>query len=109
MTHREVISFVLKHIVHMLGLPQILTTDQGASFMSHQFKEFMASLNIKLLNSSPNYAQANEQTESSNKILIRLIKKQIEESPWRWHKVLSEALWVQRISKLSTTKVTNSL
>jgi transposase InsO family protein len=36
-----------------------LTTDQGVSFMSQQFKEFAESLKIKLLNSSPYYTQAN--------------------------------------------------
>jgi hypothetical protein len=45
-----------------------------------------------LLNSSPYYAQANDQTKSSNKTLIKLIKKKIEENPRRWHKILSEAL-----------------
>jgi hypothetical protein len=74
--------------------------------MSHQFKEFAASLKIKLLNSSPYYAQANSQAESSNKILIRLIKKKIEESLRRWHKVLSEALWARWISRHGATKVT---
>jgi hypothetical protein len=60
MTHKEVIHFMLEHIVHWFGLPQTLTTDEGASFMSHQFKEFASSLKIKLLNSSPHYAQAND-------------------------------------------------
>ena len=69
------ISFVLEHIVYRFGIPQTLMTDQGASFMSHQFKEFVESLKIKLLNSSPYYAQANGHAESSNKILSRLIKK----------------------------------
>ena len=93
MTHKEVISFILEHIVHRFGIPQTLTTDQGSSFMSHQVREFAESLRIKLLNSSPYYAQANGQAESSNKTLIKLIKKNIEEHPKRWHKVLSEALW----------------
>jgi hypothetical protein len=35
MTHREVIRFVEEHIIHRFGIPQTLTTDQGASFMSH--------------------------------------------------------------------------
>jgi hypothetical protein len=52
MTHKVVISFVLEDIMHRFGLPQTLTMDQGASFMSHQFKEFVASIGIKLLNSS---------------------------------------------------------
>jgi hypothetical protein len=80
--------------------------DQGSSFMSHQVREFVESLKIKLLSSSPYYAQANGQAESSNRTLIKLIKKEIEENPKRWHEVLLEALWVHRISKHSTTKVT---
>ena len=59
MTHKEVINFVLEHIIHRFGIPQTLTFDQGASFMSHQFREFAESFRIKLLNLSPYYAQAN--------------------------------------------------
>ena len=59
-----------------------------------------------MLNSSPYYAQANGQAESTNKILIKLIKKKIEDNPRRWHEVLSEALWAHRISRHGATKVT---
>jgi transposase InsO family protein len=81
--------------------------DHGSSFMSHQVREFTESHKIKLLSSSPYYAQANGQAESSNKTLIKLIKKKIEENPKRWHEVLSEALYAHRISKHSVTKVTS--
>jgi hypothetical protein len=64
------------------------------------------SLKIKLLSSSPYYAHANGQAESSNKTLIKLIKKKIEESPKRWHEVWLEALWTHHISKHSATKLT---
>jgi hypothetical protein len=74
--------------------------------MSHQVREFAESFKIKILNSSPYYAQANGQAESSNMTLIKLIKKKIEENPKRWHEVLSEALWARHISKYSATKVT---
>jgi hypothetical protein len=80
--------------------------DQGLSFMSHQVCEFAESLKIKLLSSSPYYTQANGQAESSNKTLIKLMKKKIEENPKRWHEVLSEELWAHHISKHSATKVT---
>jgi transposase InsO family protein len=85
MMPREVIHFILEHIIHKFGIPQTLTIDQGLSFMSHQVREFAESLKIKLLSSSPYYAQANGQAESSNKTLIKLIKKKIEENPKRWH------------------------
>jgi hypothetical protein len=81
MTHKEVIHFILEHIVHRFSIPQPLTMDQGLSFMSHQVCEFAESLKIKLLSSSPYYAQANGQAESSKKTLIKLIKKKIEEIP----------------------------
>jgi hypothetical protein len=106
MTHKEVIEFITKHIIHRFGIPQTLMTDQGTSFVSSQVKEFIESYKIKLLNSSPYYAQANGQAESSNKTLIKLIKKKIEDNPKRWHEVLSEALWVHHISRYGATKVT---
>ena len=106
MTHREVIEFITEHIIHRFGIPQTLTTDQGSSFISKEVRAFIESYKIKLLNLSPYYAQANEQAESSNKILIKLIKKKIEENPKRWHEVLSEALWAHRISRHGATKVT---
>jgi hypothetical protein len=102
MTHREVIHFISEHIIHRFNIPQTLTMDQGSSFKSHQVCEFVESLKIKLLSSSSYYAQA----ESSNKTLIKLIEKKIEENPKRWHEVLLKALWAQHISKHSATKVT---
>jgi hypothetical protein len=105
MTHVEVIKFVQEHIIHRFGIPQTLTTDEGASFMSQQLKEFAGSLRIKLLNSSPYYAEANGQAEASNKILIWFIKKKIEERPRRWHEVLPEALWAHRTAVHGVTKV----
>jgi hypothetical protein len=105
MTYREVIHFISEHIIHRFSIPQTLTTDQGSSFMSHQVRDFAESLKIKLLSSLPYYAQANGQAESSNKTLIKLIKKKIE-NPKRWHEFLSEALWAHRISKHSVTNAT---
>jgi hypothetical protein len=57
MMHKDVIHFILEHIVHRFGIPQILTTDQGSSFIYYQVREFAKSLNIKLLSSSSYYAQ----------------------------------------------------
>jgi hypothetical protein len=44
--------------------------------MSKEVREFAELYRIKLLNSSPYYAQANRQAESSNRTLINLIKKE---------------------------------
>jgi hypothetical protein len=74
--------------------------------MSHQFREFTESMKIKLLNASPYYAQANDQADASNKVLIKIIKKRIKDNPRRWNEKLPEALWVHRTSRHGATKVT---
>ena len=78
MTYKEVIEFITEHIIHRFDIPQTLMMDQGSSFISKKVCAFAESYKIKLLNSSPYYAQSNGQAESSNKILIKLVKKKIE-------------------------------
>jgi hypothetical protein len=63
-------------------------------------------MKIKLLNSSPYYAQANGEAEASNKVMIKIIKKRINGNLRRWHEKLSEALWAHRTSRHRAMKVT---
>jgi hypothetical protein len=60
--------------------------------MSKEVYEFAKSYKIKMLNSSPYYAQANGQTKFSNRTLNSLINNKISDHHKHWHKVLSEAL-----------------
>jgi hypothetical protein len=106
MAHDEVVRFIKECIIYRFGMPQTLTMDQRVSFMLHQLKEFAESLKVRLLNSSPYYAQANDQDELSNKVLIKLIKKKIDENSRRWHEVLPEALWAHKTSRHGATKIT---
>jgi transposase InsO family protein len=70
----NMIDFVNEHIVYRFGIPQTITSDQGSQFTSGEFEEYANSLGIKLLNSSPYYAQAIGQAEAANKGIIKLIK-----------------------------------
>jgi len=74
-------------------------------FTSGEFGEFAIGMRITVLNSSPYYAQANGQTEASNKRIIKLIKCKIEENPRRWHTVLNEAMWSYQMACHGATKV----
>jgi transposase InsO family protein len=103
-TSENMIEFIKEHIIYRFGIPQTITTDQGAQFVSLEFREFAESMGIKLFNSSPYYAQANGQAEASNKIMIKLIQKKIDHKPRRWHSVLSEALWAYRMAPYGATK-----
>jgi transposase InsO family protein len=91
-TLKDVVNFIKEHVIHRFGIPQTILTDGGSVFISEEFRKFTADVRIKLIRSSPYYAQANGQAEASNQCLIKLIKRKIDEHPRRWHEVLSEAL-----------------
>jgi hypothetical protein len=97
-TSKDVINFIKEHVIHRFGIPQTITTDGGSVFISEEFRKFAADVGIKLIRSSPYYAQANGQAKASNQSLIKLIKRKIDEHPRRWHEVLSKALWAHHIS-----------
>jgi hypothetical protein len=80
-TSENMVEFVKEHIIYRFGIPQTITTDQGTQFRSSEFREFAESMGIKLLNSSPYYAQ---QAEASNKIMIKIIQKKIDHKQKRW-------------------------
>jgi hypothetical protein len=63
-------------------------------------------LEDQVVESSPYYVQANGQAETSNKVLIKILKKRIEDNPRRWHEKLSEVLWEHRTSRHRATKIT---
>jgi hypothetical protein len=79
-TSANMIEFIKEHIIYRFGIPQTITIDQGKMFTSKEFEDFAANIGFKLINSSPYYAQANRQAETSNQILIKLIKKKISEN-----------------------------
>jgi hypothetical protein len=103
-TSKDVINFIKEHVIHRFGIPQTIMTDGGSVFISEEFKKFTTVVGIKLIRSSPYYAQANGQAEASNQSLIKLIKRKIDEHPRCWHEVLLEAVWAHRISCHGETK-----
>ena len=104
-TSANMIDFVKEHIVYRFGIPQTITTDRGTMITFGEFDEFTIGMEINVLNSSRYYAQANGQAEASNKGIIKLIKRKIEENPRRWHTTLNEALWSYRMACHCSSKV----
>ncbi|XP_073289309.1 uncharacterized protein [Primulina huaijiensis] len=101
----DVINFVKENNIHRFGIPESLTTDQGTMFTGSDMREFSEDYGIKLINSSSHYPQSNGQAEASNKVLIKILQKMMEENPRDWPRLLSETLWAYRTSKRAATGV----
>ncbi|XP_059623048.1 uncharacterized protein LOC132266212 [Cornus florida] len=87
-----VIDFIKKHITHRFGIPETITIDRGLSFVGNKVLDYCAECGV--------------QTEASNKVILNILEKMIENHPKKLHHLLSEALWAYRNSKRSNTGIT---
>ena len=102
---KDVIQFINEKIIHRFGIPQFITTDKGTMFIGDEMTYFAKDYGIQIIKSAPFYAQANGQVEASNKVLISILKKMLEDNPIDWHIILFETLWAYRTSKIDSIGV----
>ena len=99
----SVAKFLYKNIMTRFGCPIELVSDQGGHFFNKVIRKLT---NLHLIihkKSTVHYPQANGQAESSNKILLRIIKKIVSKNKYDWDQKLDSALWAFRTTiKVST-------
>jgi len=79
-TNKVIMEFLEGHIFSRFGYPKNLVTDNDLAFKSNFMIDFCNNYNIKLVHSTPYYPQGNGLAVSSNKILIRIVKKLLAEN-----------------------------
>jgi transposase InsO family protein len=96
-SHKVIISF-LEDIMSRFGCPNRIVTDNAASFRAEPLINLCEQYGITLVHSTPYYPQGNGLAESSNKSLIKIIKKLLEENKKAWDSKLKFALWADRVT-----------
>lgn len=92
-----IISFLENNILSRFGCPIKIITDNAQAFKSKRMINFCHQYHISLGHSTAYYRQGNVLAESSNKSLMRIIKKLLQENKKAWHLKLKYALWADRI------------
>ena len=80
------------------GCPRKIVTDNAKAFTSSKLVKFCSDYNIILSHSTAYYPQGNGLAKSSNKILIRIIKKLLEENKKAWNAKLKFSLCIDKVS-----------
>ena len=80
------------------GVPISLVFYNATYFSSIRLTTFANERGIKLHYSANYYPQGNGLAESTNKNLIRILKKTVIENQRSWHLVLPNALWADRVT-----------
>eukprot|EP00253_Pinus_taeda_P024218 PITA_24218 len=91
-------KFLSENIFSRFGCPHKIITDNAAAFRAKELVEMCDLMGIKIVHSTSYYPQGNGLAESSNKSLIRIIKKLLENNKKNWDAKLKYALWADRVT-----------
>jgi transposase InsO family protein len=86
------------HIFARFGCPKRLVTDNAVAFKADVLVNLCEYMGIHIVHSTSYYPQGNGLAESSNKILVRIIRKLLEENQRSWDSKLKFSLWTDRVT-----------
>eukprot|EP00253_Pinus_taeda_P015077 PITA_15077 len=96
--HQVVIRFLNDSIFTRFGFPTKLVTDNATTFEAKELMDMTESMGIQVVHSTSYYPQGNGLVESSNKSLVRAIKKLLEDNKKSWDSELKFALCADRVT-----------
>jgi transposase InsO family protein len=96
-SHKVIIGF-MEDIIARFGCLDKIVIDNVASFKAEPLIHFCEQFGITLIHSTPYYPQGNKLVESSNKIIIKIIKKLLEDKKKAWDSKLKFSLWADRVT-----------
>ncbi|XP_019429884.1 PREDICTED: uncharacterized protein LOC109337374 [Lupinus angustifolius] len=85
------------------GIPSAIVTNNGTQFSDRRFQELLSGLRIKQHFTSVEHPQTNGHAEAANKVILKGIKKRLDESKANWPDQLHHVLWAYRTTPHSTT------
>ncbi|CAN1233763.1 Transposon Tf2-9 polyprotein [Linum perenne] len=105
-TAYQVQKFVLKNIITRFSLPLGFVCDHGTQFDCTAFLDFCQEFKIMVRLASVAYPQANGQAEAINKLILRGLKKRVDDAKGKWVDELPNILWAHRTSYKTATDET---
>ena len=103
----QVSKFILYHIMCRFGIPATIFTDHGGNFENLNMEELYTSLHIHHHFSSPYFPQGNDQAKTTNKTLLKILKKVVNDSSHDWHLQINPTLLAYRTSFHTSTGTTS--
>ncbi|XP_016185408.1 uncharacterized protein LOC107627044 [Arachis ipaensis] len=96
-------KFLWRQIVSRFGIPEIVISDNGTQFTDRKFREFLEGLHVSHRFSLVEHPQTNGQVESANKIIVKGLKKRLDEAKGLWADELRSVLWSYRTTPQTAT------
>ena len=91
-------KFLYENIFIRFGCPIRPVTDNAPDFKVKALVNMCESMGIQLVHSTSYYPQGNGFAESSNKSLVRIIRKLLKNNQKSWDSKLKFALWDDKVT-----------
>ena len=85
-------NFLLNNVISRFGCPQRIVTNNAMCFRSENFVTFCDKYGITRSTSSPYHTQGNRQAKSTNKSLLKIIKRTLDDNKKAWDSKLQFAI-----------------
>ncbi|RDX83581.1 Tf2-11, partial [Mucuna pruriens] len=95
--------FIWKKIICRFGLPAEIVSDNGTQFASSATTKFCQDLHIRQSFTSVEHPQANGQAEAANRVILRGLRRGLEEAKGRWAEEPPQVIWSYHTTPHSTT------
>jgi hypothetical protein len=96
--HTVIINFLQENIFSRFGFPERIVIENVVAFNDKHLVKLCEEMGIQLVHSTSYYPQGNGLVESSNKSLVRIIKKLLEQNTKGWDSKLKFSLWDDRVT-----------
>ncbi|XP_028067073.1 uncharacterized protein K02A2.6-like [Camellia sinensis] len=80
----RVANFIRESIICRFGIPKVMLSDNGTPFVNRHVGRLLNAYQIKQHKSSPYYPQGSGQAEATNKTIIRILSKMMDEAGGTW-------------------------
>ena len=94
----EILNLFVNEYITRFGMPDIICTDQGKSFLSKVMKELCDYLMIHRITSTPYHPQLQGQDEATNKNIGHALRKYCSENPKAWDLTLPLVMFSIRVT-----------
>ncbi|KAG5524998.1 hypothetical protein RHGRI_031621 [Rhododendron griersonianum] len=78
-TGDAVAAFIKENIICRFGIPKVILSDNGTPFINHHVGSLLDEYTVDHRTSSAYYPRGNGQAEATNKTLIRILSKLLDE------------------------------
>ncbi|MCI23895.1 gypsy retrotransposon integrase-like protein, partial [Trifolium medium] len=83
-TAANVIKFFKRNILARFDVPQSVVTDNGSQFIDRKIRQLMEDFKIKQHFASVEHPQTNGQAEAANRVILRGLKRWLDEAKGNW-------------------------